>query len=141
MRRLGLVRASPGVGRPVFAAADWLRLAVAPLAAAVRWQQRWQPQSPPVAAPDLETALLLILPGLRRLTADPGSTEIAVRALDEDVVSCVLTIESRPTAWAQASAGAWISTILGRDSGLELGGDTRLAAGMVEEIRKELGLA
>lgn len=143
MRRLGLVRDVPGAGTSTaFCAADWLRLGLTPLAEAARWERRGQDEPPPIAAADLEAAFLLLLPRLRPLEADSDGSKTVVRRPEPDVVSCTLRQESQPVAWAQGAPDAWVATILDRDPrGLEFGGETRLAATLVDEIRKELGLA
>jgi DNA-binding HxlR family transcriptional regulator len=143
MRRLGLVHAGPGPGSStLFVVADWLRLGVAPLGAALCWERKRPRDAVPLAADDLVAAFSLVLPALRPPGVGSGSARITVRWSVGDVISCTLEIESRPVAWAQGSPDAWIATILDRNlRDLELGGETRLAAALGDEMRKELGLA
>lgn len=159
MRRLGFVRALPGSrGKIPLEVGDWLRLAVAPLAAAARWERRWLPDPTPIVARDIETGFLLVLAPLRLPQAGSGACRLAVRIAEGQagegeagvtaemregiVASCLPEPGGIPSARVDGSLDAWIATILDRDPrGLELGGETRLAKGLVEEMQQRLRLA
>lgn len=154
MRRLGLVRAEPGSqeGRP-FVIGDWLRLAVAPLLSAARWERRWSPRPTPIAGQDVETWFLLALPALRLPERISGTCRLTVRMSDDalagvtaevredTVISCVPELADAPVARVDGSLDAWLAAILGHDpAGLEFAGDTGLAIDLVDEMRRYLRL-
>jgi DNA-binding HxlR family transcriptional regulator len=151
LRRLGLARAEAGSAqRTAFAAGEWLRLAVAPLLSAARWEARWSPEPAPVAARDVEAYLLLALPLLRLPGQVSGACQLIVRMaggtlaavtaeVRRGVVSRVPEPTSPPAARVGGTLGDWAAAILDRDPrGLEFAGETRLAAGLVDELQRNL---
>ncbi len=160
MRLAGLVEPMPSRGRGTpYGVSDWLRRAVAPLAAAARWERRHlRAEAPPITNRDAEAAFLLTVP-LLRLPADlSGPCRLAVRvgggeqsALAGVVVSvregrvedCVTKLEGDVDAWALGTAAAWLSAVIERDaSRLETGGDLRLATELAGGLHGTLfGLA
>jgi DNA-binding HxlR family transcriptional regulator len=157
MRLLGMVEAMSGYGRSTpYAVSDWLRRAVAPLAAAARWEQgRWPERAPPITNRDVEAAFLLALP-LLRLPADvAGSCRLAVEmgngrrdslvgvvaeAKGGTVVSSATRLQGAADSWVLGSAPAWFAAVSGQSvRGLNLGGEPRLATSMVEGLHAALG--
>jgi DNA-binding HxlR family transcriptional regulator len=156
MRLAGQIQARPADGRGTpYAVTEWLRRAVAPLAAAVRWERRHQAQSSaPVAALDAETAFLLAVPLLRPPAGLSGSCRVAVEVSngksdrhggvtvevrDGRVVSCVTSSSGTPDAWVLGSPGAWLEAVIEHDvDRLELSGDTRLAGSLLSGLHSTL---
>jgi DNA-binding HxlR family transcriptional regulator len=143
-----------GRGTP-YAVTEWLRQAVAPLAAAARWERhRLRDKSAPITNRDAEAAFLLILPllslpaelsGACRLTVEfpdaKGNRLAGVRA-DVDrgrVTSCVSRLEGHTHAWASGSASNWLRAVMDREPGpLEMGGDCTLANAVVDGLQGAL---
>ena len=157
MRMLGLVEAIPGNGRGTpYTATAWLRSAIGPLMAAARWEQRHLPvEAPAITNRDVEAAFLLTLPMLRLPGDLSGLCRLAVQMRNGDlnrlagvvgevregtIVSCIARLEGSVHGWSIGSIGAWLAAILDGDAaGLELGGETRLAAELIEGMRRALG--
>lgn len=156
MRQVGLVEAVPskGPGTP-YGATEWLRRAVAPLCAAIRWERRFLADtSPPITGLDVETALLLVLPLLDLPAEFSGLCRIAVGDVDAGesrfagvqvevkagrVVSASTRMRDTPDAWALGTPSAWLAaTIDGERSGLEFGGESRLMSAMIEGLHRAL---
>jgi len=157
MRLAGLVEPSPGGGRRTpYLVSDWLRRAVAPLVAAARWERRHiSDRATPVGRIDVESFFLLAAPLLRlsaeqsgacRLVAEirgaQGDNELAgamIEIRDGEVASCVSRLRGDPDAWAAGSASTWLRALLGEEADrLELGGETALAASVVEALHGTL---
>lgn len=159
MRRLGLVEAQrnrSGRGTP-YAATDWLRHAVAPLTASMEWEQLYcAEQAPALRRIDIEAPLLLVAPLLELDQARSPVCRLAVElgtGAATDYAGVMVTMkEGRPTAWisrlsgaadawATGSLGDWLRWINGKDEArLEFGGDTDVAAALVESLRAEVAL-
>lgn len=156
MRLAGQVVACRGEGNGTpYAATDWLRRGVSPLTAAARWERRNLPkETVPVTRIDIEAAFLLTLPLLRLPRDLSGSCRLGMETAgstgrrlvgamaDVDlgrIRSCSVQLERQADAWVTGSTGAWLSAVVGSDlDGLELGGDQRLARGLVEGLHQTL---
>lgn len=156
MEEAGQVEALPGPeGEPRYVVTEWLRMGIAPLAAAARVELRHPPgDTAAVAALDVEASFLLTLP-LLELPADlSGSCSLAVE-LDEGVtgspagvtaqvengrvVSCERRLEEDADAWATGSAADWLDTLIEPDAERVRSGGERLLAGqLLHELHKTL---
>jgi len=147
---------SEGGGTP-HAVTDWLRRAVVPITAAVRWEAvRARGTTAHVTNRDIETGFLLSLPLLRLPGELSGSCRLAVEFAHNNgqrhagilihleqgrVVSCVSRLEGSPDSWALGSAGSWMSAVLEHDfSQLEMGGDSALASTLLDRLHGALYL-
>jgi len=157
MRIAGLLEPCPGEGRRTpYSVGPWLRQAVAPLAAAARWERRHlATTAPPVSRIDIEAFFLLAAPLVRLGPDHSGTCRLAaeLRSSKDDnalagalvelrageVVSCVARLQGDADAWASGSTTTWLRALLGEESDrLELGGDTALAAALVEGLHGSL---
>lgn len=157
MRRVGLAEArrnGSGRGTP-YAATHWLRHAVGPLTASMEWEQRHcAEQAPALRRIDIEAPLLLVAP---LLELDRGRSPICRLAVElgtgaaTDYAGVMVTIkEGRPTAWlsrlngeadawATGSLSDWLRWFNGKDEArLDFGGDTAIAAALVDSLRAEM---
>ncbi len=156
MRLGGLVEplASEGRGTP-YGVSDWLRKAIAPLAAAARWERRrLRAESLAITNRDAEAAFLLVLPLLRLPTSLSGTCRLEVRmngekngaqagviasVRDGRVETCVTKLEGPADAWALGTTGAWLAAVIERDpASLELGGDAELVEQVVGRLHEAL---
>jgi len=156
MHREGLVApvACRGPGTP-YAVTARLRRAIAPLAAAARWERVHAPDSSaPVGRLDVEAAFLLALPLVELPEQLNGSCRLVVelgRGGNLRLAGIVATVEngrvtSRATdlrakagAWAAGSATAWLAAVIAHDrASLELGGDGRLTAELIDGLHRAL---
>lgn len=161
-RRLGAMRMarqiekapSRGPGTP-YAATEWLRRAVAPLAAAARWERlNVASETTPITGLDAEAAFLLATPlltlppdlsGACRLVVDlqtgNGNRLAGVLIAVEEgrIVACTTRLRGGADAWASGSAAIWLHAIIEQDtSRLEMGGDCRLARALLEALHQAL---
>jgi hypothetical protein len=156
MEEAGQVEALPGPeGEPRYAVTEWLRMGIAPLAAAARMELRHPPgDTAAVAALDVEASFLLTLP-LLELPGDlSGSCSMAVE-LDEGVngspagvtaqvengrvVSCKRCLEEDADAWAAGSAADWLDTLIEPDAErVRSGGEHSLADTLLHELHETL---
>jgi DNA-binding HxlR family transcriptional regulator len=152
MRDVGLLEARPNDGEgAAFAVTDWLRHAIAPLAAAVRCERRWSAdETPPVAPLDVEAAFLLTLPLLRlpvdlagecRLVVElPESEErpaagVMARVEDQRIAACSTDLAGSAAASAIGTDRAWLEALIeGMAEDLEFGGEETLARELVEAL-------
>jgi hypothetical protein len=128
---------------------------VAPLAAAARWERlHARETTAPIGRLDVEAAFLLAVPmvalpeelgGDCRLAVETrGGGErrmagVRVRVEAGRVVSHVTSLEGPADAWASGSADDWLRAVIDRDrAGLEIGGDCRLAADLVDGLHDVL---
>lgn len=138
-----------------FAATEWLRTAIAPLAAAARQEVRHPLEdTAPIAALDVQAAFLFTLPllelpeevsGTCSLAVDledgvAGSpTGVTVRIEKGRLVSCEVRLEEDVDAWAAASAPAWLNTVIELDTkAVRSGGDAGLAHRLLYELHHRL---
>jgi DNA-binding HxlR family transcriptional regulator len=156
MRLVGLVEPASGNGRGTpYAATDWLRAAVAPLATAARWERLQLPRAaPPITARDVEAVFLLALPLAELPPAATGTCQLVVRSANRagapaagvlaEIRDGVLhNTETRLEATADGqilgSSDAWFAALLDGDlGGLELVGDPALSGGVVEGLIQAL---
>jgi DNA-binding HxlR family transcriptional regulator len=156
MRIAGLIERCPGSGRGTpYAVTEWLRRAIAPLAAGARWERKHLPkETAPIRRIDIEAAFLLVLPlvvlpveqsGICRLAVDTSNglqhrqAGVVVEVDEGRVTSCVTRLEGDADASALGSAAAWIQAVIERDSGrLELGGRRPLAMALGDGLHRAL---
>lgn len=156
MRVAGQVEAMSGRGRGTpYVVTEWLRRAVAPLAAAAHWESLHLPdQAPPINDRDSETILMLAVPLLRlepelsgscRLGVEMGGGErhrlAGVMAGLENgrIVSCVSRLEGYPDAWLVGPVAGWFDAVMKLDMGrLEMGGESDIARGLVDGLHGAL---
>jgi hypothetical protein len=157
MADAGLLEALPAKGQEEerFAATDWLRMAIAPLATAARMELRYPPgDTAPIAALDVQAAFQLTLPMLELPPDLVGSCSLAVE-LDEGVLnspagvtvrvdrgrvlSCETRLDEDADSWASATAPEWLEMVIEAD--LELiraGGEERLPRALIGELHRAL---
>jgi hypothetical protein len=152
----GLLDVLPGGGGVErFAVTEWLRMAIAPLAVAARLELRHPPgDTAPISARDVEAAFHLTLPllelpgemsGTCSLAVDldkdvPGSPAgVTVRVERGEVVSCETGLEEVVDAWAAASAGDWLDTVIEpKVVHVRTGGNRNLARRLLHELHELL---
>ena len=156
MRLAGQIEARRGNGRGTpYAVTDWLRQAVAPLAASARWERRHLPQATaPIGRLDVEAAFLLAVPLLRLPGELSGSCRMAaeipngrgqrlagvtVEVENGGIVSCGAHLQGKPSAWALGSPAAWLGAVIEHDTDrLELGGECRLYRALLDGLHGAL---
>lgn len=156
MEEAGHVEALPGPeGEPRYAVTEWLRMGIAPLAAAARMELRHPPgDTAAVAALDVEASFLMTLPLIELPIDLSGSCSLAVElnegvtgspagvtAVIENgrVVSCERHLDEDADAWATGSAGDWLDTLIEADTErVRSGGERRLAGALLEELHETL---
>ncbi len=157
LEEMGLLRflADPGGEEEArFEPTDWLRLGIAPLAAAARLELRHPLEdTAPIAAADVEAALRLTLPLLRTKASISGSCSLEVE-LDEGVlggpvgmtarieqgrVACEPGIDPEADAWVAGSTAGWLDAVIDRNQrALRSGGDWRLPRDLFGGLHKVL---
>lgn len=138
-----------------FVATEWLRTAIAPLAAGARQELRHPLEdTAPIAALDVQAAFLLTLPMVELPDGLSGTCSLAVD-LDEGVAgsptgatvrieggrlaSCEVCLDEGADAWASAPAPAWLSAVIeGDTAGIRAGGDSRLAGTLLHGLHQRL---
>ncbi len=156
MRLAGLIAARPANGRGTpYAVTDLLRLGMAPLTAAARWERRNLPQATaPIGQIDAETTFLLTVPLLRPPMEVSGSCRLAaetpnggkrrlagvvVEVSEGTIGSCVTRLQGHTDAWALGSSTAWLDAMIERDTGrLEVGGNGGLARALLDGLHGAL---
>lgn len=155
MRLAGLVSAREGNERGTpYGLSRWGREAIAPIAAALRWERQRLPDSAePLGRLDVETAFLMGVPLLEPGSALSGSCRMAVElaggdsgslcgvtvSADGRIASCTTRQEGDPEAWASGRADAWLAALIdGALDGLELSSDGALARDLIEELHRTL---
>jgi DNA-binding HxlR family transcriptional regulator len=157
MRQVGLVepcRERNGRVAP-YRVTRWLRLALAPMTAAVGWERRCDAQEAPATARiHVEAAFLLAVPllalpaevtGVCQLSVElgrgrePTSAGVTIAVEDGQVRSCVSRLEGQPDAWATGSVLDWFRWLRKRgDHQMEIGGDSSLAQAFANGFRQAL---
>jgi DNA-binding HxlR family transcriptional regulator len=162
-RRLGAMRlgglveplSSQGGRGTSYGVSAWLRMAIAPLAAAARWEhRRVGDETHAVTNRDVEAAFLLALPLLRLPPGLSGSCRLGVRLGAKEsgavagvvvavragkVEACETKLERQADAWALGTTEAWFATVIERDSScLTIGGDAGLANELVGALHETL---
>ena len=157
MRLAGLIESCPGQGRgSPYGPSEWLRRAIAPLAASALWERRNAPaEVAPIGRLDVEASFLLVIPmldipgdisGPCRLTveqrSDDGENRLAgvmVEANEGRVVSCVTALRGHADGWASGSPDAWLAAVIeGDTSRLEIGGNWHLATALLDGLHRTL---
>lgn len=157
MRLAGQIEAQPGKTRATpYAVTDWLRRAVAPLAAAARWERRHIPDlTAPISRSDIESAFLLAVPlatasseatGRCRLTVEvrngghePALAGVQVSLRDGRVESCFARLEGTVDASISGSVSGWIRALTEKDvDGLEVRGEPQLGWRVLEGLNTAL---
>jgi DNA-binding HxlR family transcriptional regulator len=157
MRLAGQIEARPGKTRATpYAVSPWLRHAIAPLAAAARWERQYLPDdTAPIARIDIESAFLLAVPLVSLPAESSGACRLAVEVrsagreptlagvlvgIEEGrVVSCVSKLEGRADSWIAGSISAWIRAIIDHEiEGLEVGGEHDLSWRLLEGLHAAL---
>ena len=156
LRHSSQVEAQPHNGRGTpYALTTWGRQGIAPIAAAAHWERRHLPAvTAPVGRNDAEAAFLLAMPLLGLPAEISGSCRMGVEfpnggrrrlagAMVEvktgSIVSCATQLQGHSDAWALGPPGAWLKAVIEHDSsGLELGGDCRLARSLLEGLHDSL---
>ena len=156
LRLSGLIERTPGRSRGTpYAVTPWLRHALAPLAAAARWERANAAETTaPIRRLDAEAAFLLAIPLLRLPTESSGVCRLAVEigaaggdrlagvlveAREGRVVSCVAKVQGQADAWVSGSAQAWLRAVMEADTErLEMGGDCQLARAILDGLNAEL---
>lgn len=155
LRLAGLVEACPDPGRTTpYAATEWMRRAMAPLAVAARWEMQQSAGSPPGKI-DVEALFLLAVPLVRfapeiagacRLVVEVGKggggSELAgsmLRVEEGTVTSCTSQLKGEASGWASGSTSAWLRALIEGDAAsLEVGGDCSLAMATVDGLHTNL---
>jgi hypothetical protein len=155
MQRAGQVERSSDGGGAVYAATEWLRAGIAPLAAAARLERRNPSEGmAPIAPLDVEAGLLLTLPLLALPGEISGSCRIGVELGDSSrshiagatvqvkggrIGSCTAGLDEGADAWAVASADEWLDTVIEPDARrVTSGGDRRLARALLDGLHETL---
>jgi DNA-binding HxlR family transcriptional regulator len=156
MRTTGQIEALPKEphGTP-YAATDWLRRAITPLAMATRCERRHMTGYQPITEVEVETAFLLALPMAPLPEHASGTCMVAMQTdatgQDEQVPLAGVTatiekgrpvtwsagIEAKPATWVVGSAEAWLDAMIsGRFEVLRIGGaNPQLAADLITGLR------
>lgn len=138
-----------------FAATEWLRQAIAPLATAARQEVRHPLEdTAPIAALDVQAAFLLTLPLLELPKGHSGScslavdldegvagspTGVTVHIADGRVVSSKTQLDEDVDAWAAASAADWLDAVIEADtSRVRSGGGQRLTSTLLAVLHEAL---
>jgi hypothetical protein len=156
MEDAGHVEALPGPeGEPRYVVTEWLRMGIAPLAAAARMELRHPPgDTAAITALDVEASFLLTLPLLELPAGLSGSCSMAVE-LDEGIsgspagvtlrvengriASCERGLDEDADAWAIGSAADWLDTLIEAGAKrVRSGGDRALARRLLHELRRAL---
>lgn len=156
MRLAGQVEPHPSNGRGTpYAVTNWMRSGVAPLLAAIQWEQRHRPElSPPLTSIDVEAVFLLAAPLLRcqgdlsgvcqmvvEIPSD-GRQKLAgvtVELANGRIAACSTRLHRNPAATASGPFTAWLPTLIDAvDGGLEIGGNETLARATLAGIHAAL---
>lgn len=157
LEEAGLLRALPCAedeDEP-YEATEWLRMAIAPLAAAARMELRHPPgDTAPIAALDVGAAFHFTLPLLELPEELSGSCALAVelehglsgspagvtaRIEAGRVVSCKTGLDPNADAWATASAANWLDTLIEPEvKRVRSGGERQLARCLLYELHRIL---
>jgi DNA-binding HxlR family transcriptional regulator len=156
MRNAGQVEKIKGrQGSSPYAVTDWLRGAVGPLIAAIRWERDHIPEKTvPIGPRDIEAAFLLSVPLMRVSAESSGKCRMAVelrgskeRSLagvmidleDGRLTRCTSRLQGVSDASATGTVDGWLSAVGdGDQSGLEFGGRGALARDLVDGVHRAL---
>jgi DNA-binding HxlR family transcriptional regulator len=141
-------------GATPYGVTDWLRRATAPLIAAVRWEREHiRGLMVPIGPRDVEAAFLLLAPLLEvpdklsgsckmvvelRSPAQTALAGVCLKVEDGHSTECYSRLEARADASVIGTAESWLGPVGGGPIDFEIGGDSRLAGGVVEGLRRVL---
>jgi DNA-binding HxlR family transcriptional regulator len=151
LRATGMIEPCPSETRTTpYRASLWLRQAIAPLAAAARWERRHAAEETTgIGRIDVEAAFLLTLPMLDLPAELEGGCRLAVESRGADsnmtgvtlnfsggrIESCVARLEGRADAGLCGTATAWIDAVEDADMDrLDIRGDRDLALAILEGL-------
>jgi DNA-binding HxlR family transcriptional regulator len=156
MQTIGQIDArSEGDKAALYSVTDWLRAGIAPLAAAARLERRApKDDMEPITALDVEAAFLLTLPLLELPSEVSGTCRLAVefdageqtvatgvtaRVEEGRVASCSNSLADEADAWAVASTGDWLDTVIEPDAKrVRTGGDRNLARTLLNGLHAKM---
>lgn len=155
MRMVGQIEPVPSKSRGTpYMVTDWLRKSIAPIIAAVHWEQmQMQSEAAAITKIDVEAAFMMVLPLLRLNGELSGLSRLAVEmdgakprlagvmvALEQGKISAATTrLEGDPIAEATGSATNWIRAVTDPEPDrLRINGDRRLAVAHVLGINEAL---
>jgi DNA-binding HxlR family transcriptional regulator len=157
MRMVGQIEPVPSRGRGTpYTVTDWLRKAIAPIIAAVHWEQMQLPsRAPAITKIDVEAAFMMVIPMLGLGEELSGTSRLAVEMNDGDgkprlagvmvalerarVASCTTRMQGEPNAEAIGSATSWIRAVTDPEpERLKISGDRRMAVAFVTAIHEAL---
>lgn len=160
MCEAGMLERLPGEGEGErYAVTEWLRRAIAPLAAAARAELRDpKPEAAPIEASDVEAAFLLALPLVELPAETSGCCRLTVEGLEgSEAPAAMLTARvdagraiaqaggqtgdppAEAGAWATAAPAAWLDTVIERDvRSVATGGDRLLARLLLDGLHEAL---
>jgi DNA-binding HxlR family transcriptional regulator len=141
-------------GKTRYEVTDWLRQAIAPLAAAARLERiSLAEDTAPIADIDVGASFLLTLPLLELPRELSGSCRLAVQLPSDESQSAGVTAEvaegrvgsyrleldSSADAWASGSADEWLDTVIEPGAmRVDAGGDERLTHTLLEGLHETL---
>ncbi len=157
MERAGQVEAqTDSTGATRYAATQWLREGIAPIAAAARLERHFpSPDTLPPDSLDVGAGFLLTLPLLQLPKHLSGSSRLGVK-LSEDgfggpmvgvtaqvadgrVIWCDQHLEKSPDSWATGTSIEWLDTLVQPAvRRIDTGGEKRLADALVEALHEKL---
>jgi DNA-binding HxlR family transcriptional regulator len=150
MRLSGQVASTSANGTRPYSVTRWLREAVAPLAAAVRWECGSSAGTPGLHRLDVETLFLLAVPMLRVVGVSEGSCRLEVLLGDDQSAkagvtvrmarggpaSCRASLEGDASSWIKGTPAEWMHVLsVGGEGQLESGGDRRIATALNSAFR------
>jgi DNA-binding HxlR family transcriptional regulator len=156
MQSCGQVEALPdGDGGALYAITDWLRAGIAPLIASARIERRDPKEGmAPIDALDVEAGFRLSLPLIELPKELSGTCRLGLNLDEEEsspmtgvtaqidqgrVVSCTPGLTEKADAWAAASAGDWLDTVIEPDAKrVRTGGDRWLASAVLDRLHRTL---
>lgn len=155
MRLAGQIAKAPDAGKGVpYVVTDWLRYAVGPLAASMRWERvNASHKTNPAGRLDVQAAFLLAIPAVGLHPDLGGSCRLAVDVQglagepagviahvgEGQVISCSTKLRGETNASASGSIPAWLDALVdGEVDRLEIGGDWRLADALISGLHRAL---
>lgn len=163
-RRLGKLRSThlvtpmPTDNGTAYAASEWLRRAVIPLAVAGRWERKHDADAEPISRVEVEAAFLLALALVRLptratgacalavLTSEDGPKSkrqvagVAVEAKQGAIVSCKVATTTTQATWALGNIDAWLEVVIdGHPNALRVSGaKPQLARSIIKALHINL---
>jgi DNA-binding HxlR family transcriptional regulator len=142
-------------GEPIYAATDWLRSGVAPLIAAARIERRKPMEGMlPIDPLDVEAGFRLSLALVELPKELSGTCRLGINLEDDEhsrltgitakiedgyVISCTSGLRKEADAWAAASAGDWLDTVIEPDAKrVRTGGDRWLPSALLDALHRTL---